>query len=68
MFDNCQAAPPDSTLHEVIRGGLAAIPNGLSAILVSRKDLEVDDLEEEFYRGLMECYGRLSRNESPGRC
>jgi DNA-binding SARP family transcriptional activator len=33
-----------------------------SAVSCYRKGLEVDELAEEFYRGLMECYGRLGRN------
>jgi DNA-binding SARP family transcriptional activator len=33
-----------------------------AAVSCYRKGLEVDDLAEEFYRGLMECYGRLGRN------
>jgi DNA-binding SARP family transcriptional activator len=32
-----------------------------AAITCYRKGLEVDDLAEEFYRGLMGCYGRLDR-------
>lgn len=38
VFDNCQKAPPDSMMHEVLRDGLSVLPKGMSAILVSRSD------------------------------
>ena len=38
VFDNCQKAPAGSLFHEVIRDGLSCLPEGVSAILLSRSD------------------------------
>jgi ATP/maltotriose-dependent transcriptional regulator MalT/DNA-binding SARP family transcriptional activator len=38
VFDNCQQVPAGSLFHEVIRDGLSCLPEGVSAILLSRSD------------------------------
>jgi DNA-binding SARP family transcriptional activator/uncharacterized protein (DUF2249 family) len=38
VFDNCHEVPPGSQFHEVILNGLSNLPEGISAILISRSD------------------------------
>ena len=38
VFDNCQAVPADSLVHQVLRDALAALPDHGRALLISRSD------------------------------
>lgn len=38
VIDNYQEIPPDTNLHEIVRAGFSLLPEGISAVLISRTD------------------------------